>query len=168
MAQSQQQQKNGYTLYDFLPLIIIFSLIASFVIIRQLYMGWHLASAMYDAMGAFFLVFGGFKIINISAFADAYQIYDIIAQRSRVYAYMYPFIEVALGIAYFVRYNLFLTNLVTLLLMTVSSIGVGNELIRGRQIPCACLGMVFRIPMTYVTLIEDIAMVAMAAYMLFT
>lgn len=163
MAQAKQ---NKYTLSDFIPLITIFSCIIAFVLVRQFYMGWHLEHAMYDAMGSFFIVFGGFKIINISAFADAYQIYDIIAKRSRLYAFIYPFIEVALGIAYFARYNLFLTNLVTLLLMTVSSIGVGNELIRGRQIPCACLGMVFRIPMTYVTLVEYVAMAAMALYML--
>jgi hypothetical protein len=161
-----QQKKSGYTVADFLPLIIIFSIIIAFVIIRQLYMGWGMNSAMYDTMGAFFIIFGAFKIINLSAFADAYQIYDIIAQRSRAYAFVYPFIEVALGIAYFARYNLFLTNIVTLLLMIVSSIGVGREVMQGNKIPCACLGMVFRIPMTYVTLIEDVTMACMAAYML--
>jgi hypothetical protein len=31
---------------------------------------------------------------------------------------------------------------------------------------CACLGTVFKLPMTYVTVVEDLLMVAMAAVML--
>ena len=46
--------------------------------------------AMNDFMAGFFIVFGAFKIINLPSFVEAYQKYDLIARRSRAYAYAYP------------------------------------------------------------------------------
>lgn len=157
----------NYTLKNFIPLIVIFCIILLFTIIRQLYSGWNFESAMYDFMGAFFIVFGSFKIINWPGFVEAYRTYDIVAKYSKAYAYIYPLIELGLGISYLMRYQLFYTNLITLILMIVSSIGVAQELLKGRRIVCACLGAVFRLPMTYVTLAEDLLMATMAAIMLF-
>lgn len=57
----------------------------------------------------------------------------------------------------------FATNLVTLVVMVVSSIGVIQSLLNKRKIRCACLGTVFNLPMSTVTLVEDGLMVAMAA-----
>lgn len=164
---NQEQLSKKYTFKDFLPLIIIFLIIISFTLIRQWYMGWNFHNAMYDFMAAFFIIFGSFKIINWSGFADAYAIYDIIAKRSKAYAYIYPLIELFLGITYLIRWNLFVINIITLLVMIISSIGVAIELSKKRAIPCACLGVVFKLPMTYVTLTEDLLMAVMALIMLF-
>jgi hypothetical protein len=156
-----------YSLRDFLPLIIIFTLIIIIALTRQIFIGnWHLEHFMNDFMAGFFLVFGIFKIINWSQFVEAYQMYDLLAQRSIMYAYAYPVIEITLGFAYFFRLFPIATNLITFLIMLISSIGVVLELLKGRQIICACLGAVFKIPMTYVTLMEDILMAAMAFGML--
>lgn len=155
-----------YTIRDFLPLIILFSLITGLTIVRQFYTGWSIYSAMSDFMAFFFLIFGGFKIINLKGFAKAYQEYDIIAKRSLAYAYLYPFLEIALGIAYLMRWNPFITNIATFILMSVSAVGVGIELSKGKTIVCACLGVVFKVPMTYVTLLEDLLMAGMALIML--
>lgn len=156
----------NYRLKDFLPLIVIFSLIISFTAIRQWYFGFGIANAMYDFMAAFFLIFGFFKIINLAGFAEAYSTYDIVAQRFFAYGYIYPFIEIILGLCYLLRYQLTLANWVTLLLMIISSIGVAIELRKQKEITCACLGAVFKIPMTYVTLAEDVIMGLMALIML--
>jgi hypothetical protein len=59
-----------------------------------------------------------------------------------------------------------MVHVFTLLLMLMSAVGVAVELHKGKEIVCACLGAVFNIPMTYVTLLEDLLMAAMAAYML--
>ncbi len=150
------------TFRDYIPLVIIFLVIMSFVLVRQLISGWDLHSAMNDFMAGFFLVFGAFKLLNLSAFAGAYSIYDIIAKRSAIYPYLYPFIEIALGIAYLFRLFPTATNLITLIVMILSSIGVAQELAQKRTIECACLGTVFKIPMTYVTLFEDLLMAGMA------
>jgi len=154
------------TVKDFLPLIVIFGLIIAFTLIGQLRSGWNMTHAMNDFMGAFFIVFGGFKLLNWQGFVKAYQMYDVIAKKSVIYAYAYPLIEVGLGIFYLKNLFPFWTNLVTLVVMLVSSIGVAQELAKKKTIVCACLGTVFKVPMTYVTLFEDLLMAGMALIML--
>lgn len=161
-----ETNESMYALKKFLPLIIIFALIGAFTIVMQFVHGFTIHNAMYDFMGAFFVVFGLFKIIKIQGFAEAYATYDIVAKRIPLYAYIYPFIELLVGIAYLARFQLVLANWITLILMIVSSIGVALELAKGKTIVCACLGTVFKIPMTYVTLAEDIIMGLMALGML--
>jgi hypothetical protein len=161
------QEQVTYKAKDFLPLIVIFLIIIVFTIAKAAITKILTAhSIMNDFMAAFFLIFGFFKIINLQQFADAYAMYDLIAKRSRAYALAYPFIELALGICYLLRLYPAATNIFTLILMIVSATGVAIELSKGKQITCACLGAVFKIPMTYVTLLEDLLMAAMALAML--
>lgn len=159
-------KNHAHPIKDFLPLIIIGAVIIAFTVFKQLQYGFNVHEAMYDFMGSFFVVFGLFKLINVQGFANAYSEYDIIAKRSRLYAYSYPFIELALGIAYLARYQLMIANWITLTLMIISSIGVAYALMHKKDIECACLGTVFKLPMTYVTLLEDVLMGAMALVML--
>ena len=158
---------NSDSLKKFLPLIAILSVIILFTLVRQLYAGFNVYNAMLDFMAGFFIIFSIFKIINLPAFVQAYSMYDIIAQRSLSYAYAYPFIELILGICYLMRYQLTIINWITLFLMIIGSIGVVIELGKKREITCACLGAVFKIPMTHVTLAEDLVMGLMALYMIF-
>ena len=158
---------NTYTRFkDFMPLMIIFILICLATLARQMRSGLDTMYAMSDFMGFFFIIFASFKLFNWQGFVDAYHMYDILAQKSKLYAYAYPLIELSLGIAYLIRWHLFAINIVTLILMIISSIGVARELRNHRKITCACLGTVFKIPMTYVTLAEDLLMAGMAALML--
>jgi hypothetical protein len=122
--------------------------------------------AMRHFMAGFFLVFSFFKLLNLSAFAEAYSTYDVLALRSRAYALAYPFIELLLGVAYLVNFEPTVTNIVTLAVMGISTVGVVQSLFKKRKIRCACLGTVFNLPMSVVTLTEDLLMVAMAAAML--
>lgn len=155
-----------YSIRNFMPLIIIFTIIILFVAAKQWYQGYEFHAAMYDFMGAFFIVFGSFKIINLQGFAEAYAIYDLVAQRIPMYAYIYPFLEFGLGLLYMTRMFLTYANIATVILMVVSALGVARELSKKRTIVCACLGTVFKIPMTYVTLLEDVLMAIMALLML--
>ena len=82
------------------------------------------------------------------------------------YGLVYPFIEVGLGVAYLLKFHLFYVNLITFFLMSIGALGVGIALHRGERLMCACLGAVFKVPMTYVTLVEDLLMAVMALYML--
>lgn len=155
-----------YELKDFVPLIVIFSLIIAVTVAHQLYYGWNFYEGMRIFMAAFFLIFGFFKILNLNGFVQAYAMYDLIAQRYRWYGYVYPFLELGLAVAYLFSWNLPFTNVFTLVLMLVSAAGVFNELRKGKGIVCGCLGTVFKIPMTYVTLAEDLLMALMAFLML--
>lgn len=151
----------------FMPLIMIFVYLVGGVVLHQFWRGsWSAMDLMTSFMGGFFIIFSWFKIINLRAFADAYSTYDVVAKKWYGYGFVYPFLELGLGLAYFSGWNPFITNLATLVIMGISTIGVLQALMKKRQIQCACLGTVFNLPMTYVTLTEDLVMVLMALVML--
>ncbi len=125
---------------------------------------WHVW--MTNFMAGFFLLFSFFKLLDIRGFADAYAGYDLVAERWRPWGFIYPFIELGLGLAYLFRLMPDVTNLVTLAVMGISILGVIRALTRRQQIRCACLGTVLNLPMSTVTLIEDGLMIVMAATML--
>ena len=158
------------TLGSYLPLIIIIGIIAISTLalgIKSIQDGSFTAvSLMTNFMAGFFLVFSGFKLLDLKGFKEGYFTYDLLAKRIPQYGYVYPFIELALGLAYLTRFNLGLTNWVTLIVMVFSVIGVLNEISKKRKIQCYCLGTVLKVPLTYVTVIEDLVMAAMALAML--
>lgn len=121
---------------------------------------------MRHFMAGFFLVFSFFKLLDLKGFADSYSTYDIIAQKWYGWGFVYPFIELALGIAFLIDFNPLLTNAATFAIMSISSIGVIQSLVRKRKIQCACLGTVFNLPMSSVTIMEDALMIAMSGIML--
>jgi len=92
--------------------------------------------------------------------------YDIIAARWKGWGYVYPFVELGLGILYLTNLVPVFTNWMTLILLGISSIGVIKSNLDQRKIKCACLGEVFNLPMSTVTIIENVTMVAMAGFML--
>lgn len=151
---------------DFVPLLSIIGLVLLFTGVMQYRYGFSWESGMLDFMGAFFLIFGLFKIINLKEFAQAYRMYDLPSRYIPGYAWVYPFGELALGVCYLMRYQLFAANIITVLLMFIGSVGVLKALQKKETLVCACLGALFKIPMTYVTLAEDVVMGLMALMML--
>ena len=117
---------------------------------------------MMHFMAGFFLVFSFFKLLDISAFANSYAMYDLLAMRWKAYGYLYPFIELGLGLGYVLHWQPRLVNSVTLVVMLFSSIGVIRAVSNKQKIQCACLGSVFNLPMSTVTIIEDLVMALMA------
>jgi len=117
-------------------------------------------------MAGFFLTFSFFKMLDLTGFADSYSMYDIVAKKFKQWSYIYAFIELALGIAYTINIQPVFTNFVTLIVMSVSIIGVLQSMLNKRKIKCACLGAVFNLPMSTVTIIEDALMIGMNAIML--
>jgi copper chaperone CopZ len=113
-------------------------------------------------MAGFFLVFSFFKMLDLKAFADAYAGYDLLAARWSAWGLAYPFVELGLGVAYLTNWQPVFTNGVTLLVMGFSAIGVIRAVRDQRRIRCACLGTVFQLPMSTVTIVEDVGMVLMA------
>ena len=116
-------------------------------------------------MGGFFLVFGGLKLLDLRGFVSAYAMYDVLAARVTAYGWVYPFLEVGLGLAYLAVPGEANLHLATLGLMSFSSVGVVLAVTRGEQLKCACMGTAFNLPMTTVTIVEDLGMAAMAAVM---
>ena len=123
---------------------------------------------MSNFMAGFFLVFSFFKLLDLNGFAEAYRSYDLIAQELPAWGKAYPFVELALGAAYLLRVAPVATNLITLVLMAAGAAGVWKALANKQKLRCACLGTALNLPMTTVTLVEDIGMAVMAALMLLT
>ena len=154
--------------YKPLLLIAVYILIAS-VLLQVGLVGMASLNAMETMryfMAGFFLVFSFFKLLDLNAFADAYSGYDLLASRWRNWGLIYPFFELFLGLAYLSNFNPLLTNWVTLALMSFSALGVIKAVANKTQIQCACLGTVFKLPMSTVTIVEDVGMVLMAVLML--
>jgi hypothetical protein len=121
---------------------------------------------MHGFMGLFLLVFSLLKIFNPSKFADGFAMYDLLAKRFRPYGLVYPFLEFALALAYLSGWNPELTYLATITLFGFGLVGVLLALRKGLHTTCACMGNVLQVPLSTVTLTENIAMVAMAGSML--
>lgn len=149
------------------PLYLVFAYLIGIVGLTQIITGaWIPEKAIRYFMGGFFLFFSFFKMLNIQGFADAFSSYDPLAKKWKVYGYLYPFMEVLLGILFLTGIGFLWTNLFTLVLLTIGTIGVIQSLLHKRTIQCACLGTIFNLPMTKVTLIENTLMIGMSAYML--
>lgn len=151
------------------PILLIFGYITGVTFLTEyingdfIWMRW-----MNHFMAGFFFVFSFFKLLNLKGFAESYSMYDIVAKKWNGWGYVYAFTELALGIAFLVGFNPILTNSVTFVVMTVSIIGVLQSVLNKRKIKCACLGDVFNLPMSTVTIIEDALMIGMSAIMLAT
>lgn len=150
------------------PLFIIVVYLLGTTLLLEYSSGMFLIKTwMANFMAGFFLVFSFFKMLDIAAFAKAYRSYDIIAAKAKWYGYVFPFIELGLGIAYLVYSDNELTYGITAIIMFVSLIGVVRSVVQKSEIQCACLGTVFNLPMSYVTIIEDGIMLVMALFMYF-
>ncbi len=165
VAQSMEES-SWFATYK--PLFVLFGLILIVSFIASYHIG-ELAPTLWMRyfMAGFFLCFSYFKLINLQGFADSYSMYDIVAKRINVWGLIYPFVELALGIAYVTNFAPFTTNIITVAVMGISSIGVIVSVANKQKIQCACLGAVFNLPMSTITIIEDLLMVAMAGVMLF-
>ncbi len=117
-------------------------------------------------MGVFFVVFACFKFAGYRMFAMMFASYDVVAKRVQTYAYAYPFIELALGILYLTDNIPIIRDTLTLLIMTVATIGVVQEIGRRSGVHCACLGNIIKLPLSTVSLVEDVGMALMALVML--
>ncbi len=155
------------TFKKLIPLLSIFGLI----IVMTFSTAWYQSdfstmNIMMLSMAFFFLVFAAFKLYNLKGFANAYAMYDVIAIRSKVYALLYPFIEIGLGTLYLFSLGGIWRDIFTFVIMSISAYGVWKALQVQDEIPCACLGTVFKVPMTKVTLFENLLMAIMALYMI--
>ena len=151
------------------PLLMIFALVIAgtyYLNLRQPF-GASVDLIMMDFMGLFFVIFSFFKLLNLSGFKDAFSAYDLIAAKLPVYGYVYPFIELGLGISFLMVFMPVVVCAVTIVLMSVGTVGVVLALRRGQVIQCACVGTAFNLPMSLITVVENVVMIAMAMGMLY-
>jgi len=147
------------------PLFIILGYIFIASILLN-YQNWNSSNAMLDFMGLFYIIFSFFKILDIKGFSMSFRMYDPLAKQAPIYGYIYPFIEVILGMMFLIRFEVNIALILTLIVLGITTIGVTQTLINKRNIKCACLGTTLNLPMTEATFIENAIMIIMAFLLL--
>lgn len=153
---------------SYVPLIVIISLIliSSLVVAFQAGTSF-LQNAIIYFMTGFFLVFGAFKLMDLKGFAEGYSTYDLLAQKVFGYGYIYPFIELGFGLLMLSGFHSTWLLFTEMALMIFSGIGVAIKIVKKEEFMCACLGTFLKVPLTYVTLIEDFGMAILAGLSLY-
>jgi copper chaperone CopZ len=162
---NEQGPNSWFTIYK--PILVIFFYLTT------LSVGVGLSQHHFDIMfvmrifmGGFFLTFSFFKMLDLRNFADSYAMYDVVAKYFRQWGVIYAFIEFGLGFAYILNFQPLITNVITAIVMSVSLVGVVKSVLDKKKIRCACLGAVFNLPMSTVTIVEDALMILMSGGML--
>ncbi len=147
------------------PLFLIFGYLIIAVVLLN-YKGWNPKNAMLDFMGLFYIVFSFFKLLDLKGFSQSFQMYDPLAKAMPGYGWIYPFLELALGVLFLTRSKISLALILTIVVLGITTIGVTKTLLQRNKIPCACLGTALKLPMTEATFIENAIMLVMAVWML--
>lgn len=147
------------------PLFLIFGYITITAILLNRN-SWSTSAFMLDFMGLFYIVFSFFKFLDLNGFAQSFKMYDPLAKVMPTYRYVYPFVELALGLAFLFRFQIEKALVLTLLILGITTIGVTRVLRNKAKIQCACLGTALKLPMTKATFIENSIMIIMALIML--
>jgi hypothetical protein len=170
--QQNETKSLGTSRYkDYIPLAIIVCIILLTTLVlslSDLQAGNFSAPATLSYfMIGFFLVFAGFKLMDLKGFAEGYSTYDLLARKIFAYGYVYPFIELFFGLAMIINPTSVPILLAEIGVMSFSGLGVTIKLMKKETFQCACLGTFLKVPLTKVTVIEDFGMVALALVMLF-
>jgi len=147
------------------PLFLIFTFISVASVLLN-YNSQGINGFMLDFMGLFYIVFSFFKLLDLRGFPDSFRMYDPIAKRIPVYGWIYPFIELTLGLLFLMRFQITTALIITIIILGITTIGVTKTLLDKQRIQCACLGTALKLPMTKATFIENTVMLVMAVIML--
>ncbi|RUT31012.1 glutaredoxin [Arsenicitalea aurantiaca] len=106
------------------------------------------------------------KLQNVETFATMFLNYDLLAKRWVPYSYIYPYAEGAAGILMIAGALTWLSVPIALFIGTVGAVSVFKAVyIDRRELKCACVGGSSNVPLGFVSLTENVMMVAMAVWM---
>ena len=113
-------------------------------------------------------VLGIQKLRDLQGFATGFVQYDLLAQRYVPYAYIYAFIEAAGGALMIAGLFTWVVAPVVLFASSLGAISVAKAVyIEKRDLKCACVGGDSNVPLGFISLTENLMMMAMAIWMLF-
>lgn len=164
-SQSLDATEQKSKLQQLQPLLLILFYIATASVLLH-YKNWDGNAVMLDFMGLFFIVFSFFKMLDLKNFPESFRMYDPLAKRVSIYGWIYPFIETALGLMLLMRFEIEIALVATLIVLSITTVGVTKTLLNKKSIRCACLGTALKLPMTEATFIENAIMIVMAIVML--
>lgn len=107
------------------------------------------------------------KLQNIDRFATMFLTYDLLAQRWVRYGYVYPFAEALAGALMIAGVMAWLSVPIMFVIGGIGMVSVIKAVwIDKRTLKCACVGGDSNVPLGFLSLTENVMMVAIAVWML--
>jgi glutaredoxin len=117
-------------------------------------------------IGFSMIVLAMLKLQNVESFATMFLNYDLLAKRWVPYSYIYPFAEGLAGVLMVAGALTWLSVPIALFIGTVGAVSVFKAVyIDKRELKCACVGGSSNVPLGFVSLTENLMMIAMAVWM---
>jgi len=109
------------------------------------------------------------KLQDVESFSTMFLNYDLLARRWVRYGYAYPFAEAGAGILMIAGALIWIAAPVALFIGTIGAVSVIKAVyVDRRALKCACVGGSSNVPLGFVSLTENVMMVAMSLWMLLT
>ena len=106
------------------------------------------------------------KLQNVETFSTMFLNYDLLAKRWVPYGYVYPFAEGLAGVLMVAGALTWLSVPVALFIGTIGAVSVFKAVyVEKRELKCACVGGSSNVPLGFVSLTENLMMIAMALWM---
>lgn len=106
------------------------------------------------------------KLQDVESFSNMFLNYDLLAQRYVPYSYVYPYAETLAGILMLAGALIWLAAPVALFIGTVGAVSVFKAVyVDKRELKCACVGGSSNVPLGFVSLTENLVMIAMGLWM---
>jgi glutaredoxin len=151
------------------PVIVLFvmtaltALAASYAISGQLFTlraaEWFIAFSM--------VVLALLKLQDVERFSAMFLNYDLLARRLVPYSYVYPYAEGVAGVLMIAGTLKWISIPVALFIGTIGAVSVFKAVyVDRRELKCACVGGSSNVPLGFVSLTENLMMIAMALWML--
>ena len=107
------------------------------------------------------------KLQNIESFSSMFLNYDLLAKRWVPYSYIYPFAEGGAGVLMLAGALTWLSVPVALTTGMIGAVSVFKAVyVDERELKCACVGGDSNVPLGFISLTENVMMVAMALWMI--
>ena len=160
----------GQTGTTYTPVIAIFSVAALLALAFQYYVAGEIVSIrtlmLFIAFSMTLLAVQ--KLKDLYSFTNSFITYDLLAMKWLRYGYIYPFIEAYAGIGMVAQLPALAVAPFSLFIGTVGAISVFKAVyIDKRELKCACVGGDSNVPLGFVSLSENLFMIAGALIMLF-
>ncbi len=163
------QQVPATDAVSYRPVLALFAM----ALAMALGLSWHMTGALFTLAAAEWFVslsmciLALLKLQDVEAFATMFLNYDLLAKRWVPYAYLYPFGEALAGVLMTAHALPWLSIPVSLFIGTIGAVSVFKAVyIDKRELKCACVGGSSRVPLGFVSLTENLAMIGMALWML--
>ena len=109
------------------------------------------------------------KLQDVESFSTMFLNYDLLAQKWVRYGYLYPFGEGLAGVLMIAGVLNWISVPIALFIGTIGAVSVFKAVyIDKRELKCACVGGNSNVPLGFVSLTENLMMIAMGLWMIFT